>query len=344
MSAAPVSARLLGGFDDPAITPERWAALLAEGDTDAVNLTWIWQRTWWQAFGRGRLLLVAAEREGTLEACAPLFADGGMVFNLCPEDSLDFVGDIADAAVLDAILRTARAHTEGFLGFRFYFVPDDARTGGRLQGAAARLGLTCMDEGALPSPWLDLAGQPEAAIACTRKKSLIRHERALLREAPLQIHHWRYSADILPQLEPFFEQHVARRAATPHPSLFLDPAQRAYYRRLTLEVGPAGWLRFTRLDWKERPLAFHFGLCYRGRYLFGIPSFAIELADRSPGEVLLRQLLLAALEEGAQRFDFGIGDEAYKYRFATHVTQLRTWGLYPLTGQAAPSAATGGSA
>ena len=90
-----------------------------------------------------------------------------------------------------------------------------------------------------------------------------------------------------------------------------------------------GWLRFTCITWNDRPIAYHFGLCYRGRYLFGIPSFAIDLARYSPGEVLLRQLLIAAIEEGAHTFDFGIGDEAYKYRFATDVVQLRTWGLYP---------------
>lgn len=42
----------------------------------------------------------------------------------------------------------------------------------------------------------------------------------------------------------------------------------------------------------------------------------------------MRQLLLAAIAEGAKTFDFGIGDEAYKSRYATGVTHLRTWGLY----------------
>ena len=45
-----------------------------------------------------------------------------------------------------------------------------------------------------------------------------------------------------------------------------------------------------------------FGASYAGRYLFGIPSFAIEFSRHSPGEVLLRQLILAAIEEGAESF------------------------------------------
>ena len=59
------------------------------------------------------------------------------------------------------------------------------------------------------------------------------------------------------------------------------------------------------------------------------PAFAIDLARRSPGEVLLRQLLLAAIAEGATVFDFGLGDEPFKHRFATRIRHVHTWGLYP---------------
>ena len=58
------------------------------------------------------------------------------------------------------------------------------------------------------------------------------------------------------------------------------------------------------------------------------PSFAIDLARHSPGEALLRQLLLAAIEEKACAFDFGLGEEAFKSRFATGIRYVRNWGLY----------------
>lgn len=329
MSTSRVHTRVLAGFDDPFLGPERWAKLLSLGETDTMSLTWPWQRAWWGSFGRGRLLLITAEREGNAVACAPLFADGGMIFNLCPEDRLDFLGDIGDPEVLDALLLTARQQVSDFVGFRFYFIPDESSTGQRLQEAARRIGLRCWDEGSLPSPWIDITGRPDEAVACTRKKSLIRHERSFLRDGALKVCHLRETAVILPQLPVLFEQHVSRRAATPHPSLYLDPARVAYWRHLVTVLGPTGWLRFTRVDWNDRPIAFHLGHCYRGRYMLGIPTFSIDLAQRSPGEVLLRQLLLAAIHEGADCFDFGIGDEGYKYRFATHVRHLRTWGLYP---------------
>jgi CelD/BcsL family acetyltransferase involved in cellulose biosynthesis len=331
MSTPPVTATVLTGFDDPAAGPEEWARLLAAGPTDVVFLTRDYQRAWWDSFGRGELLLVAAVRDGRTFALAPLFADGGMVFFVGSggSDYLDFVGDCGDPDVLAALLGAARRRVPEFVGFRFYHVPDDSPTGERLRATAERLELVCYAEGDLPAPALDLDVPPGAGLAAAEKKSLVRHERNLRRDGRLDVIHLRDGESIAPHLDAFFEQHVARWAVTPYPSLFLDPQQRAFYRRLAGVGGPAGWLRFTRLDWDGRPVAFHFGFCHHGRYLWYKPSFAIDLARRSPGEVLLRQLLLAAVAEGARTFDFGLGDEAFKQRFADRVARVRTWGLYP---------------
>ena len=320
---------VLRGFDDPAITCGQWSELLTHGDTDAVNLTWHWQRSWWETFGRGRLLLTGAYRCDRLVAVAPFFVDEGMIFNICPEDHLDFVGDVSEPAVLDALLSAARDCVQDFLGFRLYFIPDRSRNGARLQQAASRLGLNCFREAQLASPWIDVGRNRELTERCAAKKSLLRHERYFRRAGDLDMATYGTAVDVLPQLDHFFEQHIERRSATQHASLFLDVRQRDYYRRLTELAAAQGWLRFARVSWNGRAIAYHFGLFYKGRYLWGIPSFDVTLARHSPGEVLLRHVLLQALSEGADQFDFGPGDESYKYRFATDTTYLETWGLYP---------------
>ncbi|MCI0334734.1 MAG: GNAT family N-acetyltransferase [Planctomycetes bacterium] len=321
--------RIISDFDDPAVAPHIWRRLLVRGHTNTVNLTWEWQRNWWMTFGRGKLMLILVERQGEPQCIAPLFADNGMVFNICPEDQLDIVGHVRTPDVLEAIIETACECVPAFQGIRLYFIPDISPTGAYLEQAAERLGLDFVQEAILAAPQIDIDTCRDAAIACTRKKSLLRHENYFRREGRLEVQHARTADRILPQLDAFFEQHIARRAATPQPSLFLDRRQRDYYRSIVANIGPTGWLRFTRIDWNERAIAFHFGLSYRRRFLFGVPSFDIELRDRSPGEVLLRQLILAALDEGATIFDFGPGEEAYKYRFATREVRLVTWGLYP---------------
>ena len=310
----PVHTRILTGFDDPTFGPAQWNALLRGGETDIVYLTWHYQRAWWETLGRGELLLIAAERAGRVVALAPFYLESGMLYSLGTSfetDHLDFIGDTSDPAVLDALLETAREQVPGFLGFRFYFVWEDSRTGERLQAAAERLGLSCYQEDEMAAPLLDLAGEPEAALAATRKKSLLRHEQFFRREGTLEVTHLRDGSAIWPHLEEFFQQHIARWEGTANPSRFTYDKARRLVERLTRIAGETGWLRFTRIDWNGRAIAFHYGFCYRGRYTCGTPSFAADLAHRSPGEVLLRQLLLAAIDEQARVFDFRTGDQPF---------------------------------
>jgi CelD/BcsL family acetyltransferase involved in cellulose biosynthesis len=257
------------------------------------------------------------------------------VFNICPEDQLDFIGHVAGAETIEAVLRAVVQRVPDFQGMKLYFIPGTSPTSLLLETAARQIGLSSFRENCLASPRLDIATQPELAARCTRKKSLLRHENFLRRNGRLEVSHSSDANEILLQLDEFFAQHIARRRSTSNQSLFVDSIQRDYYREIVANVGPLGWLRFTRVDWNGRSIAFHFGLSYRGRFLFGIPSFDIEFQQHSPGEVLLRQLLLAAIQEGATVFDFGPGEEPYKYRFATSEVRLLTWGIYPAS--ASPS-------
>lgn len=329
-----VKTRVLRGFDDPSLGPEEWHGLLQQSPTDEVFLTWHWQRSWWESYGRGKLLLVVAEHNGRSVALAPLYADSGMIFfvgsNLA--DYLDFIGNTCDLEVLEAVLETARDSISDFVGFRFYKVPANSSTAAGLQRAARRLDLKCSEGKSWPAPSLELTAPLELRKAATEKHSLLRHERYFQREGSIEVQHLTDGNAILPHLGEFFEQHISRWANTPFPSEFVSPAPRHFYETLTRIAAHTGWLRFTRIEWKGRVIAFHFGFCYRGAYFWYKPTFAIDLARCSPGEVLLRRLLLAAIAEGATIFDFGLGDEPFKYRFATQVRHVHTWGLYAPKG------------
>lgn len=329
MSSA-VSTRLLQGFADPSFTAADWERLLGTGRTDTVFLTWHWQKAWWESFGRGQLLLVLAERNDAPVALAPLFTEAGMVYFVGSggSDYLDFVGNLELPEVLEALLNAARRQVAGFIGFVFYHVPEPSGTGERLKEAAQRLGLKFFEEGRQVAPMLEAGAAGKDAVAAAGKQSLLRGERAFTREAPLGVQHASAAEKILPHLDEFFAQHLTRWAATSSPSLFRDEKQKEFYRRLVRTAGETGWLRFTWLEWQGRVIAFHFGFFRRGAFLWYKPTFAIELADRSPGSVLLRHLLLRAAEEKAAVFDFGLGDEAFKSRFATRTMSVHDWSLY----------------
>jgi CelD/BcsL family acetyltransferase involved in cellulose biosynthesis len=325
-----VSVRVLDGFDDPTITPDEWNALVRESDTDVVYLTWQFLRTWWRTLGRGQLLLIAAERAGRLVAIAPFYVDTGMVFFVGSgaADYLDFVGDVGDATVLDALLRTAREHAVGFVGFRLYCVLESSRTKSCLQASAARVGLECFEEKRWPAPAIDLA-DTEGVRASASDHRLAKRESYFSRRGSLMLRQFTDGESIAPHLEAFFEQHISRRAISEPDSQFLDRRRRAFVEQLTREASDTGWLRFSILDWDGRPIAFEFGLAYRGTYFGGPSSAAVDLAKRSPGHVLLGRLLQYALDDGIETYDLGVGDDSYKFLFATRLRHVYTWGLYP---------------
>jgi CelD/BcsL family acetyltransferase involved in cellulose biosynthesis len=336
MTEVATTIHVLRGFDDSALGPEEWARVLATGQSDQVFLTWHWQTAWWQSFARGELLLLAAERGGRIVALAPLFAEAGMVYFVGSggSDYLDFIGDISDPEILDSLLAEARKRVRDFIGFVFYHVPETSETGRRLQEAAARLGLKLFEEGSQPAPVLAMGADKSNALEAANKRTPAQRERFFLRNGLLEVHHLADGATILPHLDDFFAQHITRWADTQWPSLFNDEKQRQFYRNVVRTAGQTGWLRFTRLAWDGRPIAFHFGFCYRGTFLMYKSSYAIDLAQRSPGQVLLRQLLLKAVDENAHTYDFGLGEEAYKSQLATATHVVRNWGLYEPTAVA----------
>ena len=78
-----------------------------------------------------------------------------------------------------------------------------------------------------------------------------------------------------------------------------------------------------------RPVAYDYNLCYRGRWHMWRGSFAIDFAQRSPGAVMTRHVLLAAIEDGAEIVDWGPGPMSYKLDLATRVENVCWWGTSP---------------
>ena len=74
--------------------------------------------------------------------------------------------------------------------------------------------------------------------------------------------------------------------------------------------------------------AYHFGFLLDGKYTWYTPTFDPELSAYSPGEVLLRRLFLSFSSDHVREFDFTIGDEAYKKRYANRINKNYTLFLY----------------
>ena len=125
------------------------------------------------------------------------------------------------------------------------------------------------------------------------------------------------------QLHLIAEAQVARFLATNRISPYVQPGRRRFLSELSRLLAPLGWLRVSQLEVGGEPIAWNFGFRFEGGWFWYLPTFRIEHEDFSPGSCLLRFLV----EEGCadpsvKRLDLGLGDEAYKSRFAN--SALRT--------------------
>lgn len=99
--------------------------------------------------------------------------------------------------------------------------------------------------------------------------------------------------------------------------MFEDPR----HRRFFVSLAESGFLTVSSLSVAGGPVAVVLGVVWQGCYYYWIPSYDPLHADCSPGRLLLEAMLAESHRLGQHRFDFLLGDEGYKWLYATH-TQL----------------------
>jgi CelD/BcsL family acetyltransferase involved in cellulose biosynthesis len=325
-----IRTRILTGFDDLACSPDRWLTLLQQGPTKAVYLTWHWQRAWWETHGQGRLMLVAAECDGRAIALAPFYCfESGICFVGAGEaEYTDFIGDCSDPEVLAALISTAREAVDGLEDMKLHLMPATTPNLPRLAEAAARLGLELVFLREFPAAEIDLAADAEAVRGAV-SRSILEKENYFRRHGKLEIRTLTDVAEIRPLLPEFYASHVERWTRKNHPSEFVEDKHRNLLERFLELAAGTGWIRYLQIDWKGKFLAAEFAWYYNGTHFAGPWCFDVAQANHSPGRVLIRHSLLAALAAGLQRYDFGGGEPDPNYHLPLRAKTCQVWGLYP---------------
>lgn len=104
----------------------------------------------------------------------------------------------------------------------------------------------------------------------------------------------------------------------------------AFFRRLFDER----FLVVSALFAGDAPVAVHLGCRWEERFYYWIPAYDESASACSPGGLLLAALLQESQRRGDREFDFLIGDEDYKFRYATDVRLVRPLGRPPLAARA----------
>ena len=304
----------------------QWDHLLAESPADTVFLTSGWLRAWHETFGRTRPLIIPQIRiDGELVAAAAFHENNGAIefAGTGPSDYSDVlisskVEGNARTHLINTLLHEAKTVAQSLRNFRLGRIQPESEFLQLIADPSFELLATPVGE-AIAAPYLDMSFVEERLL----KKSLRRHERGLERHGNVASTTVATAAEILPQLDEFFAQHVKRWQFSGETSLFLQEHTREFYRRLTNRLDATGQVRFTTVRLDGHLIAAHFGFYHANRFIWYKPTFEPDLAKFSPGEVLIKKLLELARDEGAQVFDFTIGNEPFKLRFASGVRELR---------------------
>jgi len=317
--------------DDPEALWRRkaeWNALAARSETNTIFQTFEWHASWWKVFGGdAQPLLLLAESGRQLVGIAPLMVSEPRLLGrkrrvvefigVGSSDYCDFITDPTRCEVLPLMLNWLLENGHQWDVLQLSDVPNTSSTLSTLAGFFNEHRRP-LDMRLLYEAPTRLFGDPEQDQQLVRKKSLRRHYNYFQRSGQLEFKHCDTVEEIMGYLDLFFEQHIQRWALTDAPSLFLDERQRDFYREVVCALAPTGWLLFSVVLFNQTPLAFHFGFEYGDRIMWYKPTFNVDYADHSPGEVLIKYLLEYALDQGVAEFDFTIGEEAFKYRFANH--------------------------
>jgi CelD/BcsL family acetyltransferase involved in cellulose biosynthesis len=314
------------------LRPE-WTKLAEQSGN--VFATWEWNRTWWDAFGSGRRLMVTALRgeQGGTRGLIPLYLWAERPYRIAR-----FVGNRAGDQLgpicapgderligqgLESLLRGGAC--EAVLGEQ---LPGESAWSKRLHGRVLRR------EG---SPVLRFHGSWEDSTrhwSSNLRQQLRRKERRLADRFDMRVRTITERSELEPALDTLFELHRARWAAG------TGFAQReGFHREFARRAFEKGWLRlrFAELDGDPVAVQLNFQFCgVESQYQSGRDP---HYANTSIGTLLMADAIRRAYADGLQEFRFLRGSEPFKYRFANADPGLET----VLFSQPGPSglAATG---
>jgi CelD/BcsL family acetyltransferase involved in cellulose biosynthesis len=169
-------------------------------------------------------------------------------------------------------------------------------------------------------PWIDLSlhGGWDGYLAARSshlRKRLRQLDRRQARDHDVRVRQTERADQVSTDIATFFELHDRRWAGRGGSSLDSDRA-RAFHGRFAEAAQQRGWLRLWFLEFDGNPVAAWYGWRLGRRYSFYNGGFDPSFSSLSPGLVLLATVIESAFEEGAAEFDFLLGDEGYKQRFA----------------------------
>ena len=318
--------KIVSSIDAVGMGEEAWNALAAGSPTNSVFQTYQWVSSWEKTFScEHEPWYVSVGDPSGVVGIAPLMISRGVLGERIVRFLGDGKADYCDFLLAGDKLKALESICQALFAARDRWdvvilnsIPAESPTIGLLQDVCRRSGYYVLQRDLYTSPVLIINEHEAESRKIFNKAALRRRLNYFQRTGALTFKTVTGQA-VLPYLDGFFEQHIGRWAGSKTPSLFLDERNRAFYRELATTMANKEWLALSIVEFNGKPLAIHYGFDYNGRLLWYKPSFDRTHAKHSPGLVLLRYLIGHAIANQRHEFDFTIGDEPFKTRFANRV-------------------------
>ena len=318
------------------LSESEWNRTVSQSETNTIFQTYQWFHAWWKVFGgQHRLFFISLKDDEGIIGFAPLMitADNGSgrVVRFVGDDKadyLDFIITRRKNEVLRKILETVIMPGDKWDSILLNNIPEGSSTAAAIRRISEAQKLRVLLDDRIICPALRIKGHEQAAARIANKVSLRRRSNYFHKNGRLRFFHVHSAQEAREYLPLFFEQHVERWSITESPSLFLKEKNRGFYEELFSSLIQQGWLLFSVVEFDGRPIAFHFGFHYNGKLIWYKPSFDLAFAKRSPGKVLLHNLIKYSIVNEIGELDYTIGDEAFKDHFSNVIRKNVRLSIY----------------
>jgi CelD/BcsL family acetyltransferase involved in cellulose biosynthesis len=303
-------------FADPA-----WAAL-CEADPEATFFhSPRYLKLYWEEMGRGRLQIAVLDDA----ARAAFELHEGVLWFLGGTEVTDYMGPVAppenrERAAKELVEALAARHDWELADLRG--MPEEGAWLGALREAARSSGLHAQVEDEGVAPMLELPESFDAYLASLspkRRHEIRRKARRLWEAVPEATVVETAPEELGEALERFFHLH---RSSTGPKGKFMQPGMELFFRRLADEFLPEGTLRLVFLSNGDDRLAGVVTFRWRDAVLLYNSAYDHARRERSPGMVLVGEIVRGAIESGCARLDLRKGDLDYKYRFGARPRRI----------------------
>jgi CelD/BcsL family acetyltransferase involved in cellulose biosynthesis len=311
-----------------ALRPE-WDALVERTGVGPF-LSWDFLAIWLDHFDAGKTPRVITVRDGRgrLVAALPLVERRSLVAGVPLRElrsasnahSCRFDVLAEEPERIAPLLLSHLLQDRGWDLLRLLDVPDGG-AGWALLRAARRGGLRVHTWESQHSPWFALEA---VKISPHFRANLRRRRRRLAERGRVSFRRWTGGEDLEARLERFFKLEASGWKGSRGTAIALEPRLRGFYRELARSQSARGSMVLSELRVGERLVAGHFALECGGTYYLLKPGYDEALADCSPGQLLVEEVVAEARSRGLQTFDFLGPDMAWK-RDWTESIRVHTW-------------------